>query len=351
MSDDAGDEPDRLAGFAHPREATHLVGHHDAQAAILEGLRQGKLHHAWLIGGPEGIGKATFAYMVAKQLLGLKGGPAPTGDRLDVDPARQASRLVSNLAHPDLVVLRRQPATDKKAAATMIAVETVRRALDVFASTPSDGGWRVCVVDSADDLNASAANALLKVLEEPPARAIFLIIAHQPARVLPTIRSRCRKLALRPLAEAEITVVLDGLDVDADSATIGQAIALADGSVRRAISRLDPETAALIGGTRGLLARLPDMDIPGVLAMSDQLAGRAAEADFAVFMETIEDWVRQLLHANLAAGAHRLAPLAEVWDKTSRAVRETDALNLDRRPLVLSIFQDLSEAVSRMRAA
>jgi DNA polymerase-3 subunit delta' len=146
MSDEAGDEPDRLAGFPHPREATHLVGHHDAQAAILEGLRQGKLHHAWLIGGPEGIGKATFAYMVAKQLLGLKGGPAPAGDRLDVDPVRQASRLVSNLAHPDLVVLRRQPATDKKAAATMIAVETVRRALDVFASTPSDGGWRVCVV-------------------------------------------------------------------------------------------------------------------------------------------------------------------------------------------------------------
>ena len=351
MSDEAGDEPDRLAGFPHPREATHLVGHHDAQAAILEGLRQGKLHHAWLISGPEGIGKATFAYMVAKQLLGLKGGPAPTGDRLDVDPARQASRLVSNLAHPDRVVLRRQPATDKKAAATMIAVETVRRALDVFASTPSDGGWRVCVVDSADDLNASAANALLKVLEEPPARAIFLINAHQPGRVLPTIRSRCRKLTLRPLAETEIAAVLDGLDVDADSATIGQAIALADGSVRRAISRLDPETAALIGGTRGLLARLPDVDIPGVLAMSDQLAGRAAEADFAVFMETVEDWVRHVLHANLAAGAHRLAPLAEVWDKTARAVRETDALNLDRRPLVLSIFQDLSEAVSRMRAA
>ena len=351
MSDEAGDEPDRLAGFPHPREATHLVGHHDAQAAILEGLRQGKLHHAWLIGGPEGIGKATFAYMVAKQLLGLKGGPAPAGDRLDVDPVRQASRLVSNLAHPDLVVLRRQPATDKKAAATMIAVETVRRALDVFASTPSDGGWRVCVVDSADDLNASAANALLKVLEEPPARAIFLINAHQPGRVLPTIRSRCRKLTLRPLAETEIAAVLDGLDVDADSAAIGQAIALADGSVRRAISRLDPETAALIGGTRGLLARLPDVDIPGVLAMSDQLAGRAAEADFAVFMETVEDWVRHVLHANLAAGAHRLAPLAEVWDKTARAVRETDALNLDRRPLVLSIFQDLSEAVSRMRAA
>lgn len=351
MSDEAGDEPDRLAGFPHPREATHLFGHYDAQAAILEGLRQGKLHHAWLIGGPEGIGKATFAYMVAKELLGLKGCPAPAGDRLDVDPARQASRLVSNLAHPDLVVLRRQPATDKKAAATMIAVETVRRALDVFASTPSDGGWRVCVVDSADDLNASAANALLKVLEEPPARAIFLIIAHQPGRVLPTIRSRCRKLTLRPLAETEIAAVLDGLDVDADSATIGQAIALADGSVRRAISRLDPETAALIGGTRGLLARLPDVDIPGVLAMSDQLAGRAAEADFAVFMETVEDWVRHVLLANLAAGAHRLAPLAEVWDKTARAVRETDALNLDRRPLVLSIFQDLSEAVSRMRAA
>jgi DNA polymerase-3 subunit delta' len=351
MSEDAGDEPDRLAGFAHPREAVRLVGHHEAQSAILDGLRQGKLHHAWLIGGPEGIGKATFAYMVAKQLLGLKDSPAPGGDRLAVDPARQASRLVSNLAHPDLVVLRRQPASDKKAAATMIAVETVRRALDVFASTPADGGWRVCIVDSADDLNAAAANALLKVLEEPPARAVFLILAHQPGRVLATIRSRCRKLALRPLADAEMETVLDALSLEADKAAIAQAIALADGSVRRAISRLEPETAALIGGTRSLLARLPDMDVTSVLAMSDQLAGRAAEADFAVFLETVEDWVRQVLHANLAAGAHRLAPLAEVWDKTARAVRETDTLNLDRRPLVLSIFQDLSEAVSRMRAA
>ncbi len=351
MSTDLADEADRLEGFPHPREANLLVGHTDAQLAMTDGVRSGRLHHAWLIGGAEGIGKATFAYRVAKYLLGQKAGVVPSGDLLDVDPNAQASRLVRGLAHPDLVVLRRQPATDKKGPSTQIPVETVRRALDVFASTAGGGGWRVCIVDSAEDLNTAGANALLKVVEEPPARAIFLIVAHQPSRVLPTIRSRCRKVMLRPLDDSDMFLALAGLGLPQSEADVRRAIALSEGSVRRALVRLDPETAALIAGTQALLADLPDVNIKSVMAMADQLAGRAAEADFAVFMETVEDWVSASVHRNAADGPHRLAPLGEVWEKTRRSVRETEVLNLDRRPLVLSIFQDLADAVMRMRMA
>lgn len=351
MSAESGEEVDRLAGFPHPRETSVLVGHHEAQAAIVDGARAGRLHHAWLIGGPEGIGKATFAYHAAKYLLSLKQGAVPPGDDLSFDNDGRAARLVAGLAHPDLVVLRRQPPTDKKQATTQIPVETVRRALDMFGSTAGSGGWRVCIVDSAEDLNSAGANALLKIVEEPPPRAIFLIIAHQPGRVLPTIRSRCRKLMLRPLDQANMLKALGGLDLQADDQGIRQAVSLADGSVRRALTRLDPETAALILGTRTMLARLPDLDIKAVMAMAEQLAGRAAEADFAVFVETLEDWASETLHGSASRGARHLAPLAEVWEKTIRAIRETDALNLDRKPLVLSIFQDLADAVTRMRTA
>lgn len=348
MATDTGDEPDRLEGFPHPREAAALVGHHDAQAAILDGLHGGRLHHAWLIGGPEGIGKATFAYQVAKCLLG---NPGRAPHDLMADPSAQASRLVANLAHPDLVVLRRQPSTEKKGPTTQIPVDTVRRALEVLASTASGGGWRVCIVDSADDLNASGANALLKVIEEPPPRAIFLIVAHQPGRVLPTIRSRCRKLMLRPLAEADLRIILAGLPLPDAHADIGQAVRLAEGSVRRALARLDPETAALIAGTMTLLGSLPDYNIKNALGMAEKLAGRSGEADFSVFVEAVEDWVSQTVRGKASGGARHLAPIAEVWDKLLHSIRETDTLNLDRRPVVLSIFQDLADAVMRMRAA
>jgi DNA polymerase III subunit delta' len=351
MSADAGDEVDRLDGFPHPREARVLVGHREAQASVIDGVRSGRLHHAWLIGGPEGIGKATFAYAVAKYLLGLRQGEAPPGERLTFDPESRSARLVAGLAHPDLVVLRRQPSTEKKQATTQIPVETVRRALDVFGSTAGSGGWRVCIVDSAEDLNSAGANALLKIIEEPPPRAIFLILAHQPGRVLPTIRSRCRKLALRPLDQPDLLKALGGLGLQADDGAVQQALALADGSVRRALTRLSPETAALVLGTRALLAHLPNIDIKGVMGMADQLAGRAAEADFGIFVETLEDWASNTLHIGAAKGARHLAPLVEVWEKINRSIRETDALNLDRKPLVLSILHDLADAVSRMRTA
>lgn len=345
---DQSEEPDRFRAFPHPREAEHLIGHGEAQQAILSGLAAGKLHHAWLIGGPEGIGKATFAYQTAKLLLGLGGrGDAPA--RFAPDPAAQASRLVVNLSHPDLFVLRRQYEPDKKKVPTVITVDAARRALDLFGNTAGAAGWRVCIVDSAEDLNVAAANALLKLIEEPPPRSIFLIVAHQPQRVLATIRSRCRKLALRPLADHDIRLVLAQLGSPEPAAEIDRALRHGDGSVRRVLTRLDPEVMALIEGARAQLARLPEIDVKAVLGLADTLAGRAGEEDFAIFMETVEDWIIGMIREGASAGAHRLAPLTEVWEKTTRAVREIEVFNIDRRPRVLSIFRDLAEGVTRMR--
>src|SRR5919202_4392436 len=178
MSRDSDDlvEPDRFDAAPHPRERFALFGHEEAEAAFLHAIRGGRLHHAWLIGGPEGIGKATLAYRVARFLLATGPGSRDPGPSLAVDPKAVAARQVAALSHPNLAVLRRSPGTDKKAPAATIAVDSVRRALDLFGSTAADGGYRVCIVDSAEDLTTQSANALLKVLEEPPARSIFLIV-------------------------------------------------------------------------------------------------------------------------------------------------------------------------------
>jgi DNA polymerase III subunit delta' len=349
MADDS-DEPDRLAGFAHPREAKALIGHAAAQAEFLGGLRAGKLHHAWLIGGAEGIGKATFAYQTAKLLLGLGRGPAPEGARYRIDPAAQASRLVETRAHPDLAVLKREYEPEKKKVPTVISVDATRRTLELFGGTASAAGWRVCIVDCAEDLNIASANTLLKMLEEPPPRSIFLIISHQPQQVLPTIRSRCRKLALAPLTDAEVRQVVEAAEPEATPGDIARAVGLAQGAPRRAFARLDPEVIALIDGARALLNGLPRVDIGAVLGLGEAIAARrATEAEFNIFLEAAQDWMSDTLRASAHLPPARLAPLAEVWEKVSRAARETDVLNLDRRPLVLSIFTDLASAVTRMR--
>src|SRR5215218_5689443 len=200
--------PDVFPGARHPREQSALFGHRDGEGAFVEGLRSGRLHHAWLIGGPQGIGKATLAYRVARAVLDPLKSRDPGLQSLDVSKDSAASRQVAALSHPNLAVLRRAPATDKKAASSTIPVDAVRRALSMFGSTAADGGYRVCIVDSAEDLTISSANALLKVIEEPPPRSLFLIVSHAPQRVLPTIRSRCRRLLLRPLEDMDIKAAI-----------------------------------------------------------------------------------------------------------------------------------------------
>lgn len=342
-------EPDHLSGTPHPRERNVLIGHADAEAAFLAGLQSQRLHHAWLIGGAFGIGKATLAYRVARFLL-AQGGPAADARSLDLPPGHPVARQVAAQSHPDLAVIRRGLRKDGKGYSAEIAVEHVRRALDMFSSTAGQGGYRVCIVDAADDLNASSANALLKVIEEPPPRSVFLIVTHAPQRVLPTIRSRCRRLLLRPLAEGEVRAVIGSLGppwTEAPEETLAEAIRLGEGSVRRSLAMLDPDRIALVSEVVRSLEALPRVEPKRVLALAESLARREAEENYELVLDTVQRWLGRLLHEQAELGAVRLAPLVEVCDKVARSAREIDAYNLDRRPLVLALFDDLADAVRR----
>lgn len=367
---DAMVEPDRFEGAPHPREQFALFGHEEAEAAFREGIDRRRLHHAWLIGGPEGIGKATLAYRVARRLLSSPGSQDPAtsardepaspmpwragskdaGTSLAVDPASPVARQVAAMSHPNLAILRRTPGTEKKAASATIPVEAVRRALNVFGSTAADGGYRVCIVDSAEDLTIASANALLKVIEEPPPRSVFLIVSHAPQRVLATIRSRCRRLLLRPLNREAVRAAIDGLGppwAATSPDVLDHALELGEGSVRRTLEMLDEDKIAFVGRIRGALDGLPRTDIKAVLGLAEALGRRDSGEDFDLALAVVQRWVSRRLHDRAASGAARLAPLVEVCEKVARSAREIDTYNLDRRPLVLSLFDDLADAVRR----
>jgi DNA polymerase-3 subunit delta' len=352
MSRDADEValPDQLEGTPHPRERLALVGHRDAEAAILEAFRSGRLPPAWLIGGPQGIGKATLAYRVARRLLALGPGPVEAVTSLDIPPDHPAARQVSALSHPNLAVLRRTLSEDGKRVRSEIHAGLARRAVEMFGSTSVDGSFRIVVVDSAEDLNAQSANALLKVVEEPPPRALFLIVSHAPQRVLPTIRSRCRRLMLRPLPEADCSAVIDSLGspwTDHPAEVRAEALRLGDGSVRRTLERLDGDTVAFVNRISRMLDALPRTDLRATLALADLFSRKGAEERFDLVLDTVQRWVGDRLARDAHRGAARLAPLAEVCDKLARQAREVDIYNLDRRPLVLALFDDLADAVRR----
>jgi DNA polymerase-3 subunit delta' len=254
------------------------------------------------------------------------------------------------LSHPNLAVLRRAPATDKKAASATIPVDAVRRALSVFGSTAADGGYRICIVDSAEDLTIASANALLKVIEEPPPRSLFLIVSHAPQRLLPTIRSRCRRLLLRPLGEADLRRAVASVGApwsDASPELLDRAIELGEGSVRRTLEMMDEDKVAFVGTLNHALDALPAVESKKVLALAESLNRRDAAEDYELALDTVERWVARRLDRNAALGASRLAPLVEVCDKLARQAREIDIYNLDRRPLVITLFDDLADAVRR----
>ncbi|WP_457108055.1 DNA polymerase III subunit delta' [Methylobacterium sp. P5_C11] len=337
-------EPGDLPGIPRPRETLGLVGHGAAAAAFAAAIAAGRLHHAWLIGGAPGIGKATLAYRVARRLLAHPGGGGPAG--LDVPAGDPVTGKVAGLSHPNLVVLRRHRSPGAKALPTKISVDMVRRALDLFASTATDSGWRVCILDSAEDLNANAANALLKVLEEPPPRALFLILSHQPGRLLPTIRSRCRALTLRPLAPEDVARVVRALPPpfpQPDESALARALAPCEGSVARALAMLDPVTAGLVAEVETLLARARDPDWGRVLKLAETLAGRDAEARFEAAQDAVLRFVSAELDRRRGEPPARLAALVEVADRFGRVAREAAIYNLDRRPVVLSLFGALAE--------
>ena len=204
--DEGTPEADRLDGVAHPREADALIGQDAAESAFLDAYRGGRFPHAWILGGPEGVGKATFAYRAARFVLAH---PDPTSAAvaraasLAVPHDHPSAQRVRAQAHTSLFVVRRQVSADKATMPTRIPVDLVRKAVtSFFGSTAGEGGWRVCIVDHAEDLNVQGANALLKMVEEPPPRCLFLIVSHLPGRLLP----HARRLFLSAKGSASATL-------------------------------------------------------------------------------------------------------------------------------------------------
>lgn len=333
-----------------PRETTALFGHRDAEQTLLTAYRSGRIPHAWLIGGAQGIGKATLAYRMARFVLAHPdpaARPVQTSDNLYIDQDHPVARQVANGSHGGLLTLERT-ANEKGTMRTVITVDESRETIGFFGSTAASvGGWRACVVDTVDELNANASNALLKILEEPPARSLFLLISHAPARVLATIQSRCRKLPLRPLetddviqaaAEAAGLTRRDPALIDAGNA--------AEGSVARALMLLGGQSLGLQQRTLDLLNRLPQLDQRALHALGDALPLND-RAGLRAFIDTIDRWLTAHLHGpDVGANLPRLARLAEVWEKINNAARDTESFNLERKPLVFSVFGMLAEATA-----
>jgi DNA polymerase-3 subunit delta' len=334
----------------HPRETTALFGHREAETALLNAYRSGRIPHAWLIGGQAGIGKATLAYRMARFVLAHRDPFAADVERaetLRVDPSDPVARHVAAGAHGGLLTLERS-LNDKGVMRTVITVDETRETISFFGSTAAVEGWRVCIVDTVDELNPNAANALLKILEEPPRQSLFLLVSQAPARMLPTILSRCRKLMLRPLATDDvIRAAAQAAGIAIDDPALSEAAAAADGSVARALTLLGGDALKLAQRTAALLATLPRIDPRELHALGDALGGSDKVA-LAAFIDSVDRWVADRLrsddaHAN--AELPRLARLAEVWEKINRTARDTADYNLERKPLVFSVFGLLAEAI------
>lgn len=356
-------EADRLGDLPHPRHTRALFGQGDAERALAEALASGRMHHAWLLAGPKGIGKATLAYRFARAALAQPQERDPTGHSLDVDDATIAARQVRALSHPGLLVVRRPYDTKGKRFASSIPVDEVRRLRTFLGHRAAGDGWRVVIVDEANELNVNAANALLKSLEEPPERTVFLLVSPAPGDLVPTIRSRCRMLSLSPLSDSDLraaaTAALAAADMpppaDADWAPLER---LSGGSVARLLGLFGTGGLALQAQIDRLLGLLPRVDWKAVHALSDELQPVAAQPKFELFFELLMGTLAHLIRLaatgegspedqSLAAkliGTGRLASFAALWERVAREKADTLALNLDRKSLIIQTVAALSAA-------
>lgn len=315
----------------HPRDRFDLIPDAAAEAAFLDALQRGRLHHAWLLCGVEGSGKAAFAYRAARRLLG--GAPDPSRGLLGTSPQDPVSRLISAQSHPDLLVLER--AVEGGKVKKSISVDQARDLPEFFSKSPSQAQYRVAIIDAADDLNLNAANALLKVLEEPPERGVLFLVTHAPGRLLATIRSRCRRLAFPvwpahaleelvrnrtgiPSAEAARVAAMAG-------GSPGQALALASGATLEA----DQTAQAWVAADR--------IDRAEAMSIADKFRGAEGQERFEVLMERLIAAVKVRALEEGKSGER----WAELWSRLSELPDRAAAINLDRADVLAGALADL----------
>lgn len=329
-----------------PRANPELVGHEDAALTLVEAAGAGRLHHAWLLAGPRGVGKATLAYRFARWLLaGRPSSRAP----LEVPAEDPVFRRIAAGGHADLRVLA--PNAGERGVKLMIRVDEVRQVPRFLGLTAAEGGWRIVVIEQAEAMNAEAQNALLKTLEEPPARALLLLTTAAPDRLLPTIRSRCRRIDLFPLPQPEMEAVLGRWLPELEPEQRRVLARISGGAPGRALQLAEGDGLALHAQVEAFLGSLPRPDPRGLHQLADSLAAKRDGSAFVTFMELLRSGLGEAIRA---AGRGQPAPdflasrpladWASLWDTLGRLADETETLNLDRKQAVLS---GLSQLASR----
>jgi DNA polymerase-3 subunit delta' len=357
----------------HPRFNPSLIGHSDVEQKFLSIWESARLPHGWLLTGPRGIGKATLAYRIARFVLSNGGdqaaAPGLFGEtvvsNLELDVEDPVFRRIASGGHADLMTLERTINTDTNKLRATIAVEDVRRAGDFLRLTASEGGWRVVIIDSVDELNINAANALLKILEEPPDRALMLLVCHAPGRLLPTIRSRCCQMSLTPLQDEDLISILQSSNLNTPPSDLPPLCQLSDGSPGRAEALAEEGGLELYREMVSLLATLPDTKTSAIHSFGDRLARRGAEDNFRIVTELLAWWVSRLVRIGARGSdvpnivpeeegcAARLLSATgvdrwlEVWEKINRLASQTDGLNLDKKQALLNMFYALKRAATR----
>lgn len=367
---------------ALPRNTHVIRGHKDAEKLFLDAYNAEKIHHAWMITGPKGIGKATLSYKLARFLLNnppeVDQGPGLFGDvlektalsSLDTDLESPANKLITAGSNGDLLVIERSedPKTGKMR--SNILVDDVRKINNFFHKTSSDGGWRVAIVDTADEMNRNAANAILKILEEPPKNSILIILAHAPGKLLPTIKSRCRMLPLKPLKSSTVLEILSHNYPELERNLIDGYVSLSNGSPGYAISLIEHKGLKLYGEMLGLLSTMPNINVPLMHDFAGAITTKKSGDMFLLFSEMLSQFIsRMIRHVSYLNSDHThnikqaienefklmeelgtIIPLdqwAELWEKISAKMKVTDLLNMDRKQTVIDILNMINSALHK----
>lgn len=364
------DEEDRLL----PRHNFYLEGHEAAEKPFLDAFNADKMHHAWLITGPKGIGKATLAYKMARFMLHHKPeeeeGPGLFGDVLEkvrlesltTDPESPVNKLISASSHGDLVVVERRYDEKKNKTNAEIVVDDVRKLQNFYNKTSTEGGWRIVIIDSADEMNRASANALLKMLEEPPKNSLLILLAHAPGKLLPTIKSRCRQMRLKPLGSEHVNHILTQQFPDLSVDEIAGYSILCNGSPGYGATLVQNDGLALYKKMLELLATMPKLDIPLAHKLADELAAKAGQEKYTLFGELLTHFINRLVR-HLSAGdqsqiravmtgelelmeslGSRIAldRWVDLWEKISFKMGR---INLDRKQVVLNVLTTLNQSL------